>query len=143
MDTEDTDIPAPTEQDVSTLEQRVRALEEALERTREELRAALAEARLGTRSRAVIHDLANELTKVGVSARLVAVRLEESRVSGLARVVSLLRDADLPPNVLPAVEYLDTLTRHLQDEQSQVAEDVAAILETMQVLRDLIHGRHD
>ncbi|MBW2257035.1 MAG: hypothetical protein JRI25_20915 [Deltaproteobacteria bacterium] len=90
-----------------------------------------------------MHDVANELTKVGISARLIAVRLEESRVSGVAKVVALLREAELPDNLLPAVEYLDALSQNLRDEQVQVSQDVGTILETMETLRDLIHARRD
>jgi chaperonin cofactor prefoldin len=143
MHTKDTDNPTTTEDAVVVLEQKVRSLEETLEATREELQAALAEARLGTRSRRVLHDVANELTKVGISARLIAVRLEESRVSGVAKVATLLREAELPDNLLPAAEYLDALGRHLQDEQTQVSKDVGTILRTMEMLRDLIHSRHE
>lgn len=102
--------------------ERVRLTRQLVESSR---KAGMAEVATG-----VLHNVGNVLNSVNVSCRLLTARLRRSRVSGLQKVTTLLRqhESDLS-EFLSADEHGEKLTRYLEELAEQLMEDREAMSE--------------
>jgi PAS domain S-box-containing protein len=94
----------------------------------------------------VLHNVGNTLNSVNISTSLLAEQLRKSRVSGLARVASLLREhsedlgafltSDAQGRKLPA--YLLALSDELTQEREAVLREVRTLSENVEHLKSIV-----
>ena len=94
----------------------------------------------------VLHNVGNVLNSVNVSSSLIADKVRQSKVSSLAKVVTLLQthEADLPDffannpqgKQLPA--YLASLATRLTQEQVNVLSEIAALSANIQHIKEVV-----
>ncbi|MDB5337108.1 MAG: sensor signal transduction histidine kinase [Planctomycetaceae bacterium] len=94
----------------------------------------------------VLHNVGNVLNSVNVSATLVAERVTKSKSSGLARVVTMLKDheADLGQFIttdsrgkhLPA--YLAQLSEHLAAEQEATVDELESLEKNIEHIKEIV-----
>ena len=120
-------------------ELRVEALhKELLDSSR---RAGMAEIATG-----VLHNVGNVLNSINVSTSIVVERLQKSRASRLSEVVKLLAEhaADLPQFLtvdergrnLP--QFLAQLAAHLSRETHEIAEEMLAVAENVEHIKEIV-----
>jgi signal transduction histidine kinase len=94
----------------------------------------------------VLHNVGNVLNSVNVSATLLAEKLQQSRASGLAKVVELLREhsaglADFIANdrrgrQLPV--YLEQLAQRLNEEQTLLLKEVKCLTANVEHIKNIV-----
>jgi signal transduction histidine kinase len=115
-----------------SLEQRVRARTEELERTQAELVATARRAGKAEIANNVLHNVGNVLNSVNVSASLVRRTLSQTRIEGLSRAVQLIaeHEHDLPdfvakdPRGQALRAYLTEVTKALRSERETAIADL-------------------
>jgi signal transduction histidine kinase len=128
------------------LEQRVREQTQALRDAQAELMASARRAGMAEIATGVLHNVGNVLNSVNVSAGLIAERLGQSSVHGLARAVALLdAHADDPGTylardpqgrLLPA--YLRELATVLVAEHAALADEVSTLARSVDHIKDVV-----
>lgn len=94
----------------------------------------------------VLHNVGNVLNSVNVSATIVADRLRESRVSRVGELVEVLGNhkADLAnfllndPQGQRILPYMGKLSRHLEDERSQLGVEVATLAQHVSHIKEIV-----
>jgi signal transduction histidine kinase len=94
----------------------------------------------------VLHNVGNVLNSVNVSTEMIATRLRDSEVSGLARVVKLLDDhasdigdyltQDKRGRMLPA--YLRQLSQALEEERQSIQAELAALTRNVKHIKEVV-----
>jgi signal transduction histidine kinase len=115
-----------------SLEQRVHARTEELERTQVELVATARRAGKAEIANNVLHNVGNVLNSVNVSASLVRRTLSQTRIEGLSRAVQLIaeHEHDLPefvakdPRGQALRAYLTEVTKALRSERETAIADL-------------------
>jgi signal transduction histidine kinase len=128
------------------LEQRVREQTQALRDAQAELMASARRAGMAEIATGVLHNVGNVLNSVNVSAGLIAERLDQSSVHGLARAMALLdAHADDPGTylardpqgrLLPA--YLRELATVLVAEHAALADEVSTLARSVDHIKDVV-----
>ena len=99
----------------------------------------------------VLHNVGNVLNSLNVSAGIISEKLRTSKISGLSKVVSLLRDhkSDLGQflsedergrNVPP---YLEQLAGHLESERAQLSTEMDCLSEHINHIKQVITTQQD
>ena len=94
----------------------------------------------------VLHNVGNVLNSVNVSANLLSEKLQQSRTSGLAKVVVLLREhsshlgdfitKDRRGRQIPL--YLEQLAEHLAGEQAQLLSEVSCLARNVDHIKNIV-----
>ena len=104
-------------------------------------RAGMAEVATG-----VLHNVGNVLNSANVSTGLVVERIANSKLSGLPRVVALLREHDhdlgqfliSDPKGRQILPYLENLCTHLMAEQAGLMGELKSLTMNMEHIREII-----
>jgi C4-dicarboxylate-specific signal transduction histidine kinase len=94
----------------------------------------------------VLHNVGNVLNSVNVSASLVANNLKRSKISGLAKVVALLREHEAQlgpfltsdPRGKQVLGYLAQLAEHLAAEQTLGIKELAELARNIEHIKDIV-----
>jgi two-component system, NtrC family, sensor kinase len=94
----------------------------------------------------VLHNVGNVLNSVNVSAHLVVTRMQKSGVSGLAKVVALLRahESDLGTFMTAdargkhVVPHLENLSEHLEAEQAATVQELESLRGNIDHIKDIV-----
>ncbi|UFS69885.1 ATP-binding protein [Geomonas sp. RF6] len=131
---------------VHKLEERVAQRTGELHRAQSELLATARQAGMAEIATNVLHNVGNVLNSVNVSAGIVANSLRDSRVAGLARAVSLLKEhaEDLPHflsedekgKILPG--YLEKLALALEGEQQTVLVELGQLTKSVEHIKAIV-----
>lgn len=118
---------------------------------REELEAVSRRASMAEVTTGVLHNVANVLNSINVSAALVRERLRDSRVDNLGKALSLLREhrADLAEfltrdpkgKVLPG--YLETLADHLAAERAEMVRETESLMKNIEHVKEIVVIQQD
>lgn len=124
---------------------RAAAAYERLAEAQQQLVEASRSAALAEVSSGVLHNVKNALTSVGVSATMVGQRLEQSRLSSLAKAVELLRSQDdlagffaSDPRANTVVALLGTLVQKLEQDRDDLAHEAAGIVRRSEHVKEII-----
>lgn len=117
-----------------------------LERTHKELVTASRQAGMAEVATNVLHNVGNILNSVNISASLVAERLRQSKVQGIARLAALLTEQgprlgqfmteDDRGKRIP--EYLSTLGEQVQADQRVALEEINSLRENLEHIKDTV-----
>lgn len=128
------------------LERRVQQRTEELQETQSQLIAAARQAGMAEIATNVLHNVGNVLNSVSVSAGLVANQLRKSKIVGLGKAVSLMKQhadhlgefltQDDKGKCLPA--YLDSLASAVWAEQAGVIDELAGLLKSVDHIKDIV-----
>ena len=123
-----------------------RRAQQELERVHRQLLEASRQAGMAEIATNVLHNVGNVLNSVNVSAILAADLAQKSKVTGLARVVALMREhehdlgafigADPRGKHLPA--HLGHLAEHLQTEQATIVKELASLRANIGHIKDIV-----
>lgn len=95
----------------------------------------------------VLHNIGNVLNSVNVAASVVTSKLRASRVSGLTRAASMLKEHEndlveflsedgkgrkIPP-------YLSELAQHLESEQSDILSELTSLTENINHIKNIVN----
>jgi len=128
--------------DVSDLKRTEKELERTHRRLLETSRmAGMAEVATG-----VLHNVGNVLNSINVSAALITERLRESKSSGVAKVVKLLREhsADIGRFLTEdergsqVLAYLEQLAEHLEREQLAMREELKSLVLNVGHIKEIV-----
>lgn len=118
----------------------------ALKKAHEELLETSRLAGMAEIATNVLHNVGNVLNSVNVSANLVAERVAKSKSTGLARVVTLLKDhesdlgqfitTDTRGKHLPA--YLAQLSEHLAAEQEATVDELESLEKNIEHIKEIV-----
>ncbi len=94
----------------------------------------------------VLHNVGNVLNSVNVSANLVTERIRRSRLGGVSKIAALLREHQenlaafltQDPRGKQVTEYLETLGTHLDDQQSQLAEELRQLVQNVEHIKQIV-----
>jgi len=134
------------ERSQSNLEQQVRERTAELEQTHKELMIAARQAGMADVASAVLHNVGNVLTSVNVTTSTLRARLDESKVTNLARAAELLQQhaEDLcsflteDPKGRKVPGYVIGLSEHLSREREEQAEMVDSLVDHVQHITTII-----
>jgi PAS domain S-box-containing protein len=95
---------------------------------------------------AVLHNVGNVLTSVNVSARLLAEKIEHSKLGKLAKLVALIEEhaGDLggffarDPRARLIPEYLRTLVSHLEAERGSAAAEALSLQKNIDHIKAIV-----
>jgi two-component system, NtrC family, sensor kinase len=123
-----------------------RRAQQELERVHRQLLEASRQAGMAEIATNVLHNVGNVLNSVNVSAILAADLAQKSRVTGLARIVALMREhehdlgafisADPRGKHLPI--HLGHLAEHLQTEQATIVKELASLRVNIGHIKDIV-----
>lgn len=129
-----------------TLEYRVQQRTEELKEVQAKLVTTARQAGMAEIATNVLHNVGNVLNSVNVSAEIISNQLRLSKVSGLQKVVQLIKEhmenlVDFFTNnekgkVLP--NYLAKLSTTLIDEQKTILEELAQLIKSIDHIRDIV-----
>jgi PAS domain S-box-containing protein len=99
----------------------------------------------------VLHNVGNVLTSVNVSASLVANNLKRSKISGLAKLVALLREHEAQlgpfltsdPRGKQVLGYLAQLAEHLAAEQTLSIKELTELAGNIEHIKDVVAMQQD
>jgi signal transduction histidine kinase len=121
-------------------------LREDLAKAREEINVLSHQAGLVEVATGTLHNVANVINSISVSANLVTTRLRGSRVANLARALAMLREhkdglesfltCDAKGRMLPA--YLETLSEHLSAEHAEVLREMEQVGRLVEHIREIV-----
>jgi signal transduction histidine kinase len=130
----------------ATLEARVRERTRELHEAQSELMTTARQVGMAEIAKNVLHNVGNVLNSVNVSAGLIASRLRESKVRGLAKAVQLLNEhaADLGDfldrseqgKVLPS--YLNNLVTALAAERASIDMELASLIGSVDHIKEIV-----
>jgi PAS domain S-box-containing protein len=128
-----------------------RLAEARLEQAHRQLSEASRQAGMAEVATNVLHNVGNVLNSVNISARLVAASVAKSRISGLAKVVALLREhaADLAsfigedPKGRQVPAYLAQLSGHLETEQARILAELKLLQENVEHIKKIVAMQQD
>ena len=124
----------------------IKEAEASLEIVHKQLLDASRQAGMAEVATGVLHNVGNVLNSVNVSANLLSEKLRHSRVSGLAKVVALLREhssglADFITNdrrgrQLPV--YLEQLAERVAEEQALLVSEVSCLARNLEHIKSIV-----
>jgi C4-dicarboxylate-specific signal transduction histidine kinase len=117
-----------------------------IERIHGQLLAASRQAGMAEVATNVLHNVGNVLNSVNVSANLIATHVQQSKVPGLARVVTLLREHehDLGTFIVSDARgkhlsgHLANLSEHLQAEQAATVKELDSLRANIEHIKDIV-----
>ncbi len=99
-------------------------------------------------ARNVIHDVGNVLNSVNASASVLQEQIRCSKISGISRLNSLLKEKDdldsffLSEKGKTIPHYISVLDESLTSERKKMAEDIQSLLENIRHIADVINMQH-
>jgi signal transduction histidine kinase len=127
------------------IEERKRVQAE-IERIHQQLLVTSRQAGMAEVATSVLHNVGNVLNSVNVSASLVTDRIRNSKSGSLRKVAALLEahagdlgtflTQDPRGQQLPA--YLDTLAKHLAEEQSVLIKELRSLNQNIEHIKDIV-----
>jgi signal transduction histidine kinase len=119
---------------------------ENLETANRQLVEASRQAGMAEVATGVLHNVGNVLNSVNVSSELIHDRLRQSRLPGLSRLASLLRQQgarladflvhDERGRMVPS--YLDQLSAHLHEEHEQLRRELGSLVRNVEHMKDIV-----
>lgn len=124
----------------------IKEAEDNLESVHKQLLVASRQAGMAEVATGVLHNVGNVLNSVNVSANLLSEKLQQSRASGLTKVVRLLREnssrlADFITNDpkgrhLPL--YLEQLAERVAEEQALLLSEVGCLARNVEHIKNIV-----
>ncbi len=112
-----------------------------LERAHRQLVEASRRAGMAEVATNVLHNVGNVLNSVNISAGLAAETVRDSKVSGLSRVVALLKENSGTDQGRRALEYLDKLAGHLEQEHRNIFEELKSLTKNVDHIKEIVRAQ--
>jgi signal transduction histidine kinase len=127
----------------------LRTSKEQLEKANAELVESSRLAGMAEVATGVLHNVRNVMTTVNLASGLVAERVNKSKSSGLAKLVTMFREHE---NDLAAfltqdakgkkvVEYVSQLADHLANEQQDIVKDLVRMQKCIEHMKDVVKAQ--
>jgi PAS domain S-box-containing protein len=120
--------------------------EARLEKMHAQLMEVSRQAGMAEVATSVLHNVGNVLNSVNTSAGIIAERLQHSRITGIEKLISLLRqhNGDLaaflaqPGRADQVLDYLSSLAKHLRTEHAGLRREVEELSGNIEHIKDIV-----
>jgi PAS domain S-box-containing protein len=124
----------------------IKDAEASLEVAHRQLVEASRQAGMAEVATGVLHNVGNVLNSVNVSVNLLAEKIQQSRASGVAKVVALMREHSAQlgdyimhdPRGRQVPLYLEQLAERLADEQAFLLNEVSCLAENLEHIKNIV-----